>query len=92
MSHGKNRTTNKKHENAGKPYYGEKFMTEREAAIVTAYTGFLIGDFSVFHAYAEELMERPVQTIEFASEEVFRELRKRSYNDFTSIKVEKNNE
>ena len=62
-------------------------MTEREAAIVTAYTGFLVGEFSSFHKYAEELMKRPIQVIEFASEEMFRELKKKSHNDFTSIGV-----
>lgn len=31
-------------------------MTKREAAIVSAYTGYLIGEFSDFQAYAEEVM------------------------------------
>ena len=41
-------------------------MTDREKAIVMAYTGvtMLTGDkFNIFHAYVEEIMGRPVQTI-----------------------------
>ena len=33
-------------------------MTKREAAIVSAYTRYLIGEFSDFHAYAEEVIGR----------------------------------
>ena len=33
-------------------------MTKREAAIVSVYTGVLIGDFSDFYAYAVEIMGR----------------------------------
>lgn len=39
-------------------------MTKREAAIVSAYTGYLIGEFSDFHAYTEEIMGRPIFTHE----------------------------
>ena len=31
-------------------------MTKREAAIVSAYTGVLIGDFNEMHRYIEEIM------------------------------------
>lgn len=31
-------------------------MTKREAAIVSAYTGYLIGEFKDYHAYVEEIM------------------------------------
>ena len=40
-------------------------MTKREAAIVSVYTGVLIGDFSDFYAYAVEIMGRPIFTHEF---------------------------
>jgi len=39
-------------------------MTKREAAIVSAYTGILIGSFSDLHQYIEEIMKRPVWTHE----------------------------
>lgn len=60
-------------------------MTKREAAIVSAYTGYLIGSFSDFHAYAEEIFGRPIFTHEFPS--IVEELKEKSKKDFMSIKV-----
>ena len=37
-------------------------MTKREAAIITAYTGILIGKFNDFHKYIEEKAGRGVYT------------------------------
>ncbi len=39
-------------------------MNKREAAIVAAYTGFLIGEFSDMHKYIEEIMGGSVFTHE----------------------------
>lgn len=42
-------------------------MTDREKAIIMAYTGacMLRGDkFQIFHKYVEEIMERPIMTHE----------------------------
>lgn len=39
-------------------------MTKREAAIISAYTGFLIGDFNDFQNFVSEIMKRPVFTHE----------------------------
>lgn len=61
-------------------------MTKREAAIVRAYTGYLIGEFSDFHAYAEEIMRRPIFTHEFPN--IADELKEKSEKDFISIKIE----
>lgn len=61
-------------------------MTKREAAIVSAYTGYLIGEFSDFQAYAEEAMGRPIFTHEFPY--IAEELKEKSKNDFISIKIE----
>lgn len=61
-------------------------MTKREAAIVSAYTGYLIGEFKDFHAYSEEIMGRPLFTHEFPS--IVEELKEASKKDFTSIKIE----
>ena len=61
-------------------------MTKREAAIVSAYTGYLIGEFSDFQAYAEEIMGRPIFTHEFPS--IADELKNKSKKDFMSIKIE----
>lgn len=60
-------------------------ITKREAAIVSAYTGYLIGEFSDFQAYAEEVMGRPIFTHEFPY--IAEELKKKSKKDFTSIKI-----
>lgn len=61
-------------------------MTKREATIVSAYTGYLIGEFSDFHSYAEEIMERPIFTHEFP--DIAYELKEKSKKDFMSIKIE----
>jgi len=60
-------------------------MTKREAAIVSAYTGFLLGKFSDLHIYTEQLMGRPVFTHEFIDLED--ELREKAKPDFTAIEV-----
>lgn len=60
-------------------------MTKREAAIVSAYTGYLIGEFSDFQAYVEEIMRRPIFTHEFPN--IADELKEKSKKDFMSIKV-----
>lgn len=61
-------------------------MTKREAAIVSAYTGYLIGEFSDFHAYAEEIIGRPIFTHEIPI--LADELKEKSKKDFMSIKIE----
>jgi hypothetical protein len=61
-------------------------MTKREAAIISAYTGYLIGAFSDFQAYVEEIMGRPVFTHELPN--IADELKEKSKKDFMSIKIE----
>lgn len=63
-------------------------MTKQEAAVIMAQTGVCLmvnKDFSIFHAYAEKLMGRPIQTIEFADDDLAEELKRRSTDDFISI-------
>lgn len=62
-------------------------MTKREAAIVSAYTGILIGEFSDMHKYIEEIMYRPVWTNEMASSQFAEKLKELSKKDFCSIEV-----
>lgn len=57
-------------------------MTKREKAIVTAYTGILMGDFSDFHEYIEEKLDRPVWTHEFGSRSLWDEIKEASKEDF----------
>jgi len=59
-------------------------MTKEEAAIVSAYTGILIGEFSDMHKYVEELLGRPVFTHEFGTG-LFEVIKEKSKKDFTSI-------
>ena len=63
-------------------------MNKREAAIVSAYTGFLIGDFSELHAYIEELLDRPVWTHELGDKILAKKISELAKPDFISINVD----
>ncbi|WP_424244367.1 hypothetical protein Dip510_001581 [Elusimicrobium posterum] len=63
-------------------------MTKREMAIVTAFTGIVCGNFSYFHEYVQELLNRPVWTHEFASKELMEKIKELSKKDFIALKVE----
>ena len=52
-------------------------MTQRERLVVSAYTGYLMCDFSQVHEYIEQVMGRPVWTHEMATDEFETELKKR---------------
>lgn len=61
-------------------------MTDREKAIVMAYTGtcMLTGDkFQIFHKYIEDIMKRPVYTHELPY--IADEIRKKSEFDFIAL-------
>lgn len=63
-------------------------MTDREKAVVMAYTGvtMLTGDkFSIFHKYIEDILGRSVWTHEMASEELWKEIKRKSKADFLEI-------
>lgn len=62
-------------------------MTKREAAIVSAYTGILLGNFSDMHKYIEEKLGRPVQTIEFASPKLRDRIKEITKDDFINMEV-----
>ena len=62
-------------------------MTKREAAIVSAYTGVLIGGFSELHEYVEEIMKRPVWTHEMGNQKTASEIKARSKENFVNIEV-----
>lgn len=63
-------------------------LTKREAAIVAAFTGKLLGDFSDMHEYVEEIMGRPVWTHEMADKAVWEEISRRAKPDFVALQVE----
>lgn len=61
-------------------------MTDKEKAIVMAYTGIcmLTGDkLSVFYKYIQDIMGRPVYSHEFA--DVFEEIKEKSSKDFLRL-------
>lgn len=63
-------------------------MTDREKAIVMAHTGIcmLTGTkFAIFHKYVEDIMGRPVQTIEMGIKSVRDEIAERSQDDFIAL-------
>jgi hypothetical protein len=62
-------------------------MNKKEAAIISAYTGYLLGEFSDMHKYIEEIMDRPVFTHEMASKGFMAELHDKSKNDFVNLEV-----
>lgn len=63
-------------------------MTDREKAIVMAYTGtaMLVGEkFSIFHKYIEDILGRPVWTHELADRSVMEEIKEKSKSDFLEL-------
>ena len=63
-------------------------MTDREKAIISAYTGIamLTGDkFSIFHKYVEDILGRSVWTHELADRAIWEEIREKSTNDFLAL-------
>lgn len=60
-------------------------MTNKEAAIVGAYTGILMGEFEDLHEYIEKKMGRPVFTHEMGSKEFSKQLKEKSKSDFIKI-------
>ncbi len=61
-------------------------MTKREAAIVTCYTGFLIGDIGEVYKYLKKITGHAVFTHEIP--EVCEKYQKRIREDFVKIEVQ----
>ena len=62
-------------------------MTKREAAIVSAYTGFLIGDFADMHEYVEQIMGGPVWTHQMGDRAFVEKIRAAAKADFIAMDV-----
>ena len=63
-------------------------MTDRERAIITAYTGVCMlsgNSLLVFYEYLEEIMGRPVWTHELANKFVEKEIKAKSKADFIAL-------
>ena len=66
-------------------------MTDREKAIITAYTGItmLTGEkFSIFHKYVEDILGRSVWTHELADRAIWEEIKEKSKADFLALCAE----
>lgn len=62
-------------------------MTKREAAIVSAYTGYMLGDFNDMHRYAEEVMKSPILSSTFGRTVFAQALREAAKPDFVALEV-----
>ena len=63
-------------------------MTDKEKAIVMAYTGvaMLVGDkLNVFYEYISGLMNRPVFTHELADKNIWEQIKKKAFPDFLAL-------
>ena len=60
-------------------------MTNAEKAILSAYTGILMGDFDLMHRYIEYKMGRQVFTHELGNKSVQDEIHKRVRPDFIDV-------
>ena len=68
-----------------------KDMTKQECAIVMAHTGICMltgNDFSIFHKYVEDIMQRPVYTHEFGIPSIAEEIKECSKADFLRLCAE----
>ena len=61
-------------------------MTRREATIVSAYTGYFIGELEDLYKYLSELVGRPVYTHEIPA--VLDEYHSKIKQDFVTLEVE----
>ena len=60
-------------------------MTKQEKIIVSAYTGYLMCDFSDMHKYIEEKMDRPVWTHEMGDKKIQSVIRQAVKPDFLAL-------
>lgn len=60
-------------------------MTEQEKIIVSAYTGYLMCNFSAMHEYIERKLKRPVFTHELAFPGTMDEIRAATRDDFLAL-------
>lgn len=65
-----------------------KPLTKEQSVVISAYTGFLICEFSDMHEYIERIMDRPVLVHEMASEKTMAEIREAAKEDFIALAPE----
>jgi hypothetical protein len=62
-------------------------MTKHEAAVMTAFTGVLIGSFNDFNDYVEKIIGLPIWAHQFGDVSFAEEIKEASRKDFIAIKV-----
>jgi hypothetical protein len=62
-------------------------MTKHEAAVISAYTGYMIGNFGDMQDYAEKALGRSIFTHEFARKDICEELKQAAKADLMNIHV-----
>lgn len=62
-------------------------MTKEEAAIVTAYTGFVIGEFSDAHEYMQKIFGGPIWTHELGDKDFYDNIKSLAKEDFINLTV-----
>ncbi len=67
----------------------EDVMNRREMAIVSAYTGILLGEFGDMHEYCEEIMGEPIFTHQFANKKFNELLKAKAKPDFLALATPK---
>lgn len=60
-------------------------LTKEQGAILSAFTGLMVGNFADFQEYAEKLMGRPIWTHQFADKELTAKIKEASREDFLAI-------
>jgi len=60
-------------------------MTKQEKIIISAYTGYLMCNFSDVHTYIEEKLHRPVWTHELADENIQEQIHQAAKADFIAL-------
>ncbi len=60
-------------------------LTKEQAVVLSAYTGFLMCDFSDMHAYIEKKLGRPIFTHELAFAGFEEKLREAAREDFMAL-------
>jgi hypothetical protein len=64
-------------------------LTKEQAAIIGAYTGYLVGPFADVQEYAERVIGRPVWTHEFGTDAFAEGLKAAARDDFLAICFER---
>jgi len=60
-------------------------LEKRDLAILTAYTGYMFGDFQDFHGYAEEILGHPIFSHQFGDKQMSEKIHKLSKEDFLQL-------